>query len=293
MATGLLTEILEPDRVLIADGGMGTLLLERGLGRGECPELLNVERPDLIEEIHSEYIAAGADIILTNTFGGTAKRLGHYGLGDRTSELNAAGVQIARRAATAASRPVVVGGSMGPTGEMLAPLGLLEPEQARHLFEEQARALAAAGADVLWIETMSSLEELEAAFGGAAATGLPTVTTMSFDTHGRTMMGVAPAQLGQWATRQETTPVAIGANCGIGPEDVVAAVAEMATTGIPTVAKANCGLPTMIEGHVAYPLQPDDMSDYAAAARGAGARIVGSCCGSTPAHIAAIRAAIG
>jgi 5-methyltetrahydrofolate--homocysteine methyltransferase len=288
----LFTEMLESGRTLIADGGMGTLLLERGLNVGQCPELLNVERPGLIAEIHREYVAAGADIILTNTFGGTTPRLDHYGLGDRGPELNRAAVGIAREVAADAGRAVAVAGSMGPTGELFAPYGPLEPERALALFSKQAEALAGAGVDVLWIETMSSLEEIETAYQAATTTGLPVVTTMSFDTHGKTMMGVGAAQLGEWANRQAVAPAAIGANCGIGPDDVVAAVGEMAASGIPTVAKANCGLPRVIEGVVSYPLQPDDMAGYTTAALAAGARIVGACCGSVPGHIAAIRAAV-
>ncbi len=289
--TGLFVDMLGAGRVLIADGGMGTLLLERGLKRGQCPELLNVEQAQLIADIHRQYVDAGADIILTNTFGGTAPRLENFGLSDRVRELNAAGAAIAREAAAAAGRPVAVAGSMGPIGEMFAPFGPLDPKRAIEAFGEQAGALAEAGVDALWIETMSSLDELDAAFTAAAGTGLPTVATMSFDTHGRTMMGVGPSQLGEWAGRQTEAPAAIGANCGVGPSDVVAAVEAMAATGIATVAKANCGLPRLIDGVVRYPLQPTDMPEYTAAALAAGARIVGACCGSTPAHVASIRGA--
>lgn len=286
-------ELLETGRVLIADGGMGTLLLENGLSRGGCPELLNVDRPDLIADIHRRYVAAGADIILTNTFGGTAARLANYGLEDRVAELNAAAVAVASGVAAGTDRPVAVAGSMGPIGELFAPYGPLQPERAVELFSEQANALATAGADVLWIETMSSLDEIQAAYTAAAATGVPAVTTMSFDSHGRTMMGTPPLALGQWASSQDVAPAAIGANCGIGPDDAIAAVKEMATAGLPTVAKANCGLPRLIEGALSYPLQPADMAGYAAASVAAGARIIGACCGSTPDHIAAIRASVG
>jgi methionine synthase I (cobalamin-dependent) len=290
--SGLFTEMLAEGRVLIADGGMGTLLLERGLGPGESPELLNVEQPEIVAGIHREYISAGADIILTNSFGGTAPRLAHFDLEDRVAELNAAAVAVAREAADAAGRQVAVAGSMGPTGELFAPFGPLEPERAFAVFREQAEALAKAGVDVLWIETMSALDEVEAAFKAATETGLPVVTTMSFDTHGRTMMGLAPVKLVEWASHQTVAPAAIGANCGVGPDDVVAAVAAMAPQGIPTIAKANCGLPKFVDGALSYPLQPPDMPDYAAAALAAGARIVGACCGSTPEHIAAVRASV-
>lgn len=268
------------------------MLLERGLDHGESPELLNVDRPELIAAIHRDYVAAGADIILTNTFGGTAARLGHFGLEDRVAELNAAGAAIALEVAAAAGRPVAVAGSIGPSGELFAPLGTLEPERAAKLFREQATALADAGVDVLWIETMSLIDEIEVAYRAAVDTGLPVAATMSFDSHGRTMMGVRPSEMGDWAVGQATTPGAIGANCGIGPEDVVAAVGALRPTGIPTIAKANCGMPQWVAGDLSYPVQPDDMRQYADEAVAAGARIIGACCGSEPGHIEAIRAAI-
>jgi len=247
--------------------------------------------PDIVAGIHTEYVEAGADIILTNTFGGTAARLGHFGLEDRGAELNAAGVEIARQVATAAGRHVAVAGSMGPTGELFAPYGPLDEVRAQELFADQAKALADARADVIWIETMSSLDEVAAAYDAASDTGVPIVTTMSFDTHGKTMMGVSAADLGAWADSQQQPLSAIGANCGIGPDDVVAAASELAKEApdTPVVAKANCGLPVFVDGELQYPLRPDEMPPYATAAIGAGARIIGACCGSVPGHIAAIR----
>ena len=288
---GLFARLLQAHEVLVADGGMGTLLFERGLEAGGCPELLNVDGPDIVAGIHAEYVEAGADIILTNTFGGTAARLGHFGFEARVAELNKAGVAIARDVAACTERPVIVAGSMGPTGELFAPYGPLDEIRARDLFAEQATALAEARADVLWIETMSSMDEVAAAYEAASKTGTPIVTTMSFDTHGKTMMGVSAADLGNWAASQQKPPIAIGANCGIGPDDVVAAASELtkATPDLPVVAKANCGLPVFVGGELQYPLQPDEMPSYATAAIGAGARIIGACCGSVPGHIAAIR----
>ena len=292
--THVLAELLETNRVVVADGGMGTLLFERGLEVGGCPELLNVDKPEIITGIHSEYVAAGADILLTNTFGGTGARLGHFDLESRVAELNAAGAEIARAVAASVDRPVAVAGSMGPTGELFAPLGPLDSPRALDLFTEQATALAKAQIDVLWIETMSSIDELDAAYRAASTTGLPVVTTMSSDTHGKTMMGVGAEALGAWATDNDRTPAGIGANCGIGPEDVVAAAGALAkaTPGIPIVAKANCGLPVFVNGDLQYPLQPEEMPPYTQEAIQAGARIVGACCGSVPAHIASIRATV-
>lgn len=276
---------------LVADGGMGTSLFEVGLEAGANPELWNVEHPDLVAKVHSGFLDAGSDIILTNTFGGTRARLELDQLGDRVGELNRAGVAVARQAAAQASREVLVAGSVGPTGELFEPLGTLTHERGVGLFAEQVEALAAAGADAIWIETLSSTEELAAAVEAAATTGLPIVSTMSFDTHGRTMMGLPPAELAGWWRRSGLTPTAVGANCGVGPADVVIAVDDLrvADADAVIVAKANCGVPQMIDGRLWYPTSADDMSTYAELALDAGARIVGACCGSVPAHIAQIR----
>lgn len=286
------TTLLEERRVLVADGGMGTSLFESGLQPGGTPEVWNVEHPEQVAAVHQGFVDAGADIILTNTFGGTRARLDLDGQGDRVVELNRAGVAVARSVAERADRPVVVAGSVGPTGALFEPLGELTHDAAVQLFTEQIDALADAGADVIWIETLSSTEELSAAVEAASGTGLPIVTTMSFDTHGKTMMGVPPARLATWWRESTLSPAAIGSNCGVGPADVVRAVAEIheADSSVPVVAKANCGVPQVIDGILWYPTASDSMADYARLALDAGARIVGACCGSVPAHIAQIRA---
>ena len=271
---------------------MGSLLLEFGLGPGECPEVFNVEQPDVIAGIHHDYVTAGADIILTNTFGGTGTRLGHFRMESRVAELNQAGVEVARGVADRAERTVAVAGSVGPTGQLFAPLGPLDSAKAMEVFGEQIEALA--GVDVVWIETMSSTDELAAAHQAALATGLPVVTTMSFDTKGHTMMGVRPQQLAMWAAGRPGSLAAVGANCGIGSSDVVAAVREMrdASGDLTLVAKANCGLPVASAAGIDYPEQPEGMPAYVEMAVQAGARIIGVCCGSTPAHVAAIRSTV-
>jgi 5-methyltetrahydrofolate--homocysteine methyltransferase len=256
--------------------------------------LLNIEQPDLVEKVHRSFIEAGSDIILTNTFGGNRRRLNLHGLEDRVAELNTAAVAIARRAADEAGRSVAVAGSVGPTGDLFQPIGPLSVKDGVDVFTEQCQALAEGGADVIWIETISSFEELEAAVTAAATTGLPCTATLSFDTAGHTMMGISPAALGEWWLANDGVS-AIGANCGIGPGDAVAAVFDIgavAPTAV-TVAKANCGIPLyQTEGGLAYPIGPEGMAAYVELALRSGARIVGACCGSTPDHIAAIREAV-
>jgi 5-methyltetrahydrofolate--homocysteine methyltransferase len=270
---------------------MGTSLFELGLQAGSTPELWNVEYPERIAKVHQGFIDAGADIILTNTFGGTRARLDLDRLGDRVDALNKAGVAVALGVAATAARQVIVAGSVGPTGLLFEPMGELTHENAVALFEEQIEALAAAGAQVIWIETLSSTEELAAAVQAAQSVDLPVVSTMSFDTHGRTMMGVPPFALAEWWSDNGLSPFAVGANCGVGPSDVVAAVAELhdAAPDLVVVAKGNCGIPKVIDGTLWYPTSTDDMTAYAELAIDAGARIIGACCGSVPAHIAQIR----
>lgn len=279
---------------LVADGAMGTTLFSLGLEGGGCPELLNIEQADLVEKVHRGFIDAGSDIILTNTFGGNRLRLALHNLESRVDELNAAAVVAARHAADQAGRPVAIAGSVGPTGELFAPLGSLSHEQGVAVFAEQCQALAKAGADVLWIETISSFEELEAACAGAATTGLPYTATLSFDTAGHTMMGIHPRAFGDWWLNHRGA-AGIGANCGIGPGDAVAAahgIAEVAPAAL-TITKANCGIPLYkSEGGLTYPVGPDRMGEYVELALRSGARIIGACCGSTPDHIAAIREAV-
>lgn len=284
-----LAQLLETEAVIVADGGMGTLLFARGLQRGHAPELMNVEQPDVVRGIHAEYIAAGAQIILTNTFGGTRARLQNHGLAERCAELNQAGAVLARAEADRVPQPVVVGGSMGPTGQMLEPYGDLTYDEAVAMFAEQAQALIDGGVDVLWIETMSALEEVQAALEGCAPFGRRCVVTMTFDTHGRTMMGVTPTK----AIQSIHGVIALGANCGNGPDELEAVIEVMAADNDAIlIAKANAGLPHM-EGETAvYDATPEDMAAYALRVRAHGARIIGSCCGSTPDHIRAIAGAL-
>lgn len=290
--TDRLSRLLADRPYLIADGAMGTNLFLRGLQTGDAPELWNVEHPDRVAEVHREFVAAGSDILLTNTFGGNRHRLKLHKFEHRVHELNEAGARIARQVADASGREVVVAGSIGPTGELLMPLGALGFEEARDCFAEQARGLAAGGCDVLWIETMSAANEVEAAAAGAAVTGLPIVTTMTFDTNGRTMMGVTPAEAARLFHDLHPRPVAFGANCGTGPSELVASILGLAKASVAgadvIVAKGNCGIPEYREGKIHFSGTPELMAEYARLARDAGARIVGACCGSQGEHLKAI-----
>lgn len=289
-----IAELLESEEVLLLDGAMGTMLINLGIKAGEAPELWNVEHADRIRSVHRAYIAAGARIVLTNSFGGTGIRLARHGLEDRTAELNRAAAANARAEAGSAPHKVLVAGSMGPTGELMKPMGPLTPEKARAAFAEQAAALAEGGADLLWVETMSDLEELKAAVEGARqAADLPVVATMSFDTRGRTMMGVTPVQAAE--TLRALDVAALGANCGKGPDELLQSISNMHAHAptVVLVAKANAGLPHMVDGELVYDGTPALMADYALKARREGAQLIGACCGSTPAHIRAMAEALG
>jgi methionine synthase I (cobalamin-dependent) len=285
------TEALATRPWLLADGATGTNYFQMGLMSGDAPELWNVDHPDRVRSLHQRFIEAGADIILTNTFGGNRHRLKLHNDQHRVRELNMAAVKNARAEADAVSRDVYVAGSMGPTGEIFMPVGAFPYEEGVSAFAEQAAALKEGGADVLWIETMSSEEELRAAVEGASSAGLPIVTTMSFDTNGRTMMGMTPAAFGAIARSLPTQPVAIGANCGVGASELVATVMGItnARPDANVVAKGNCGVPQYVDGKIHYTGTPELMASYARIAHDAGAKIIGGCCGTSPEHLAAMR----
>lgn len=277
---------------LLADGATGTNLFHAGLETGYPPELWNVEYPDRVTTLHASFIAAGADIILTNSFGGTSFRLKLHQAENSVNALNLAAAGLARQAADAADKPVLVAGSMGPTGELFQPLGALTADAAEQAFAEQAFALAEGGADLLWIETMSSLEEVEAAVKGARRTNLPVAATMTFDTAGRTMMGVTPAAYTEFATSLGLD--AFGANCGIGPAELLDSVHKFKhrEKKPAVIAKGNCGIPVFVDGKVHYHGTPELMADYAVLARDLGVKIIGGCCGTSPEHVRAMAQAL-
>lgn len=289
-----LQELIETGQTIIADGGMGTMLFSLGLAQGMSPELWNVEQPDRIRSVHRAYIEAGAQIILTNSFGCNRLRLELHDLSDRAVEFNRAAAGLACAEAEAADHPVVVAGDIGPTGGLLKPLGKLEYADMVEVFAEQAKGLIEGGVDVIWIETMSALEEVRAAAEAArqVAPDVPIVTTMTFDTNGYTMMGVSPEQA--LRAMSELNVLALGGNCGNGPDEIMGVIGKM-HAGDPDavlVAKANAGIPHLKGGVPVYDGTPEIMAEYAVKVRNLGARIVGACCGSTPAHIQQMKAAL-
>ncbi|MEM7489319.1 MAG: betaine--homocysteine S-methyltransferase [Pseudomonadota bacterium] len=288
--TDALTALLRDRDWLLADGATGTTLFNMGLESGDAPEFWNVDHPDRVTALYSGAVEAGSDLFLTNTFGGNAARLKLHDGQARVHELNRAGAEIGRDVADRAGRPVVVAGSMGPTGEIMAPMGPLTHETAVEIFHEQAEGLKAGGADILWVETISAPEELKAAAEAAALARMPWCVTMSFDTAGRTMMGTTSEAMGRLVGKLTHGPVAYGANCGVGASDLIRTVLGMG--GGPIIAKGNAGIPKYHDGHIHYDGTPDLMADYAVLARDAGARIIGGCCGTTPDHLRAMRAAL-
>lgn len=288
-----LAQLLQAQDTIIADGGMGTMLMAAGLTQGDAPELWNVTHPEKIKAIHQGYVEAGAQIILTNSFGGNPFRLKMHNLQDRVHELNKQAAILAREVADAADQLVVVAGSMGPSGEIMAPVGSLFYPDAVAGFAAQAQGLVDGGVDVLWIETMSDLLEVRAAAAGVRqVTDLPVVATLTFDTNGRTMMGVSPEEAISELT--DLGVLALGGNCGNGPHEITAVIQTMYAHNqtIPLVAKSNAGIPQYINGELHYDGTPKVMAEYAVKVRNSGARIIGACCGSTPAHIAAIASAL-
>lgn len=296
--SNLFTQLLAQRPFLLADGALGTNLFLMGLQTGDAPELWNIEHPQKIADLAQRFIGAGSDILLTNTFGGTRYRLKLHAAEDKVKILNIAAVKILKELTEKTTRDVVIAGSMGPTGEILEPAGTLTYDQAYQAFKEQAQALQEGGVDVLWIETISDINEAKAACEAAASTGLPVVYTMSIDTNGRTMMGVTPAQLVALNAQLTHSTNACGTNCGVGASEVIAAIMNMKNAADDQqidpilVAKANCGLPEYVEGKIVYSGTPALMADYARLALDAGAKIIGGCCGTTPEHIAVMRQAL-
>lgn len=292
--TNAFSDMIASHDVILADGATGTNLFNMGLESGEPPELWNVDHPEKIEALYKGSVDAGSDLFLTNTFGGTAARLKLHGAEKRVRELSRVGAELGRNIADKAGRKIVVAGSVGPTGEIMQPVGELSHELAVEMFHEQADGLKEGGVDVLWVETISAPEEFRAAAEAFKLAQMPWVGTMSFDTAGRTMMGVTSADMVKLVEDIDPAPLAFGANCGTGASDLLRTVLGFAAQGtqIPIVAKGNAGIPKYHDGHIHYDGTPELMGQYAVMARDCGAKIIGGCCGTMPVHLRAMREAL-
>ncbi|MFP5342000.1 MAG: betaine--homocysteine S-methyltransferase [Candidatus Limnocylindria bacterium] len=293
-ASARFRELLAAGGPIMADGAMGTMLFSAGLQFGDPPEVWNLTTSEVVRRVHRGYLDAGSQIIMTNTFGGNRLRLALHGNDGRVDELNRTAVILARAEVDAAGVDAIVAGDIGPSGEILAPLGTLDYEEAVDAFREQAASLIAGGVDAIWIETMSDLEEVKAAIEGVrrASPGIALIATMTFDTRGRTMMGVTPedavTSLLAWGAD------AVGGNCGNGPDELVPVIEKMRAVAPDAilVAKSNAGMPELVDMRAVYKAEPEVMARYAVEFRDAGATIVGACCGSTPTHLRAMTDAI-
>ena len=280
--------------ILISDGAMGTMLQGKGLTDGGAPELWNVDNPTAIEDVLEEYAAAGANLITTNTFGGTRGRLQMHGLEDRLFELNKAGAEIARKVADRHPGCYVLG-DVGPSGELMEPMGTMTIDEAKALFADQIKALVAGGVDAILIETMSDLQEVEAAVKAAkeVAPELPVIVTFSFDTNMRTMMGVKP-EVAVKTLAAEGVRI-IGANCGRGVDEMRIIAKELTGArpdGVFIITQSNAGLPKLVGDEFIYDGTPEEMAKYAKDMKDLGVNVIGSCCGSSPAHTKAMAATI-
>lgn len=292
--TNALSKLLETRDWLMADGATGTNLFNMGLMSGDAPELWNIEETAKITALYKGAADAGSDLFLTNSFGANASRLKLHGAESRVYELNKAAAELGRDVADASGRSIVVAGSVGPTGEIMTPMGSLTHESAVEMFHEQAEGLKAGGADVLWVETISAGEEFAAAAEAFALADMPWCGTMSFDTAGRTMMGLTSADMVKKVGKIAHQPLGFGANCGVGASDLLRTVLGFSAAGptLPLIAKGNAGIPKYQDGHIHYDGTPELMADYAVLARDCGATIIGGCCGTTPAHLEAMREAL-
>ncbi len=279
---------------LLADGATGTNLFNMGLGAGDPPEFWNVDEPAKITSLYKSAVDAGSDLFLTNSFGGNAARLKLHNAANRARELSRISAEIGRNVADRADHKVIVAGSVGPTGEIMAPMGQLTHEIAVEMFHEQAEGLKEGGADVLWLETISAPEEYIAAAEAFKLADMPWCGTMSFDTAGRTMMGMTSAAMVAMVEKLDHKPLAFGANCGVGASDMLRTVQGFVAQGTerPIIAKGNAGIPKYVDGHIHYDGTPTLMADYAVLARDSGAKIIGGCCGTMPEHLRMMREAL-
>ncbi|MCW8842130.1 MAG: betaine--homocysteine S-methyltransferase [Rhodobacteraceae bacterium] len=289
-----LSKMLESRDWIMADGATGTNLFNMGLESGDAPEFWNETHPDRIKKLYRFAVDNGSDLFLTNSFGGNASRLKLHNAGHRARELSRIAAELGREVADAANRPIIVAGSVGPTGDIMQPVGTLSHADAVEIFHEQAEGLKEGGADVLWLETISAPEEYRAAAEAFGLAGMPWCGTMSFDTAGRTMMGLTSQDMVQLVESLPNPPLGYGANCGTGASDLLRTVLGFAAQGNerPIIAKGNAGIPKYVDGHIHYDGTPELMGEYAVMARDCGATIIGGCCGTMPEHLAAMREAL-
>jgi len=282
-------EALLRERILVMDGAMGTMLQQRGMMPGQCPELFGIENPDMLTDIHQQYLEAGADILETNTFGGNRFKLAEYGLEDRMGEINSTAVGIARKAARGRA---LIAACIGPTGKLLKPMGDMGFDDLYNCFRDQVIACERAGADLISIETMTDIGEMRAALIAARSNSrLPVIAHLSFEGGGRTMMGTDP--LTAMIIMDALQPLAMGANCSGGARELLPVIETMAryTRGFLSV-EPNAGLPRLVDDRTVFPDTPEEMAEYALRLKSAGANIIGGCCGSTPQHIQAMAAVL-
>lgn len=287
-------DLLNSRDVLLADGATGTNLFQMGLMSGDAPELWNTDEPDKIRKLYKFAADSGSDLFLTNSFGGNASRLKLHDAQSRVRELNRVAAELGREVADKADRTVIVAGSVGPTGDIFEPVGTMTHSLAVEMFHEQAEALKEGGADVLWVETISAPEELRAAAAAFKLADMPWCGTMSFDTAGRTMMGVTSHDMVKLIAEFQNAPAAFGANCGTGASDILRTILGFASqeTQIPLISKGNAGIPKYVDGNIVYDGTPELMAEYACLARDAGAKIIGGCCGTMSEHLSAMREAL-
>ena len=285
-------ELISQEAIL-ADGAMGTMLHARGIGFDKCFDELNLTNPSAVAEIHRAYIEAGAQLIITNTFGANRFKLAKHGLGDHVLQINRASVDLAKRVVSASFRDVLVAGDVGPLGVRIAPYGRVKPEEAREAFAEQIRALAESGVDLIVIETFSDLYEIREAIKAARQVcDLPVVASVTFTRDDRTLLGDDPVKVAR-ALKEAGVDV-IGVHCSGGPTQLLRLLKQMKQAvpdGIFWV-KPNAGWPEQVGGRIMYPADAEYFGDYALSFREAGACIVGGCCGTTHQHIAAMRKAL-
>src|SRR3954470_15311220 len=277
---------------LLADGGMGTQLYARGIPYDRCFDELNLTEPALVQRIHREYIRAGAELIETNTYGANRYKLAQYGLEDRLGDINFRAVKLAREAREECGEPVFLAGAIGPLGQTIAPVGTIDAEEARSAFREQADALLEAGADLIVLETFGDLQELrEAIVAVQAACDLPIVAQVSLTDDGRLLTGESPGDVARMLASFQVD--VIGVNCGVGPQSTLDAVQQMALPLFArTSAMPNAGAPSRMEGRYLYFSTPEYFAEYARHFVGAGVKLIGGCCGTTPPHVAAMRQAL-